>query len=148
MLTNMSPTVASRTALSSGLRISVMRLARRLRSERADHGLTLGQVSVLAGLERHGPMTPGEVAAHEGIRPPSATRTLASLTDLGLVTRTPHPSDGRQVVITITGEARALLREDRRRRDAWLAAALESLPADERAVLVAAAPILDRLAGV
>jgi DNA-binding MarR family transcriptional regulator len=143
----MSSTVASRTALSSGLRISVMRLARRLRAERSDHGLTLGQLSVLAGLDRHGPMTPGEVAVHEGIRPPSATRTVAALTELGLVTRAAHPSDGRQVVITITPAARVLLHEDRRRRDAWLAAALESLPQDERAILVAAAPILDRLAG-
>ena len=143
----MSPTLTSRTALSSGLRISVMRLARRLRSERADHGLTLGQLSVLAGLERHGPLTPGEIAAHEGIRPPSVTRTIASLTDLGLVTRTPHPTDGRAVLIAITPAASALLGEDRRRRDAWLAAALEQLPQDERDVLIAAAPILERLAG-
>jgi DNA-binding MarR family transcriptional regulator len=147
MLTNMSPTLAARTELSSGLRISVMRLARRLRSERADHGLTLGQVSMLAALDRHGPLSPREIAALEGIRPPSATRTIVALTDQGLVTRTPHASDGRQVVIALTPAARALLREDRRRRDAWLATALESLPDDERAVLMAAAPILDRLAG-
>ena len=143
----MSPTLASRSELSSELRIGVMRLARRLRSQRADHGLTLGQVSVLAALDRHGPLSPGEVAAHEGISPPSATRTIASLADLGLVTRTPHASDGRQLVIALTEGARDLLHEDRRRRDAWLADALEALSPHERAVLREAAPILDRLSG-
>ncbi|MEI6372637.1 MAG: MarR family transcriptional regulator [Actinomycetes bacterium] len=137
-----------RTELSSDLRISVTRLARRLRTERADHGLTLGQVSMLATLDRHGPLTAGELALHEGIRPPSATRTLASLDELGLITRACSETDRRQSVISITDAARDLLHEDRRRRDALLADLLDQLSDDERRVLAQASPLLDRLAGL
>lgn len=147
MLTNMSPTTLQRSTLASELRIGVMRLARRMRAERADHGLTLTQVSVLAAVDRHGPMTPGELAAHEGVRPPSATRTIGSLVDAGLLSRRPHDTDGRAVVIDLTDQARALLREDRRRRDAWMSQALDRLTPAERAVLRDAAALLDRLAG-
>ncbi len=147
MLSNMT-SIAHRSELSSDLRISVTRLARRLRTERADHGLTLGQVSMLATLDRHGPLTAGELALHEGIRPPSATRTLASLDELGLITRGSSETDRRQSVISITDAARDLLHEDRRRRDALLADLLDQLSEDERRVLAEASPLLDRLAGL
>ena len=147
MLSNMT-SIGHRSELSSDLRISVTRLARRLRTERADHGLTLGQVSMLATLDRHGPLTAGELALHEGIRPPSATRTLASLDELGLITRGSSETDRRQSVISITDAARDLLHEDRRRRDALLADLLDQLSEDERRVLAQASPLLDRLAGL
>lgn len=133
--------------LASDLRIAVMRLARRLRTERADHGLTLGQISMLATLDRHGPMTAGELAAHEGIRPPSATRTLASLDELGLVSRSESPNDRRQTVVTLTASARDLLSDDRRRRDALLADLLDTLDPADRELLAQSARLLDRLAG-
>lgn len=140
------PTAAD-TALASTLRLSVMRLARRLRQERADTSLTLGQLATMATLDRHGALTPGELAAHEKVQPPTMTRLLASLVEAGLVTRTPHPSDGRQVHVAVSAQGTALLREDRQRRDAWLARRLRELEPADLAVLREAAAVLDRLAG-
>ena len=139
------PTAAD-TALASALRLSVLRLARRLRAERADTDLTLSQLSALATLERHGALTPGELAAHERVRPPSMTRLVASLEEAGLVGRAAHATDRRQVVLTVLEPGAALLREDRRRRDAWLSRQLRDLPAEDLALLRAAAPVLARLA--
>ena len=136
----------TRTAeLASSMRVSVMRLSRRLRVERADHGLTLTQISVLATLDRHGALTPRELAQHERVQPPSMTRTLAGLEERALIVRTPHASDGRQHLISLAAPAASLLREDRRRRDAWLAQRLAELTQAERDVLRAAAPIIDRI---
>lgn len=134
------------TALASALRLSVMRLARRMRAERSDTSLTLTQLAALATVERHGPLTPGELAAAERVQPPSMTRVVASLQDAGLVARGPHPTDGRQVLLAVTAAGAALLREDRRRREAWLARQLADLDDDERDVLRRATALLDRLA--
>jgi DNA-binding MarR family transcriptional regulator len=133
--------------LASVLRISVMRLARRMRQQRSESGLTLTQLSALSMLDRQGPSTPGELAAHEKVQPPSMTRVLTHLEQLGLVERAPHPTDGRQVLIALTAAARAVLTEDRRRREAWLADHLADLTGAEREALRVAAPMLDRLAG-
>ena len=76
-----------------------MRATRRLRAEKSDSDLSDGQLSVLAFLEREGPSTPREIAAYERVQPPSMTRTLTALLDLGLVTRAEHPVDRRQVLI-------------------------------------------------
>jgi DNA-binding MarR family transcriptional regulator len=140
-------TVATQTALASTLRLSVMRLARRMRAERADTSLTLSQLAALATLDRHGPLSPGELAAHEKVQPPSMTRLLAVLETGGYVVRSPHPTDRRQVLVAASPAGLALLKEDRRRRDAWLNRRLRDLDADEIAVLHRAAGILDRLAG-
>jgi len=134
------------TALASTLRLAVMRLARRMRSERADTSLTLTQLAALATLERHGPLTPRELAAAERVTPPSMTRIAASLEAAGLATRTDHPSDGRQVLLAASPTGVALLREDRRRRDVWLAQRLRELDQADRDVLRQAAQVLDRLA--
>ncbi len=131
--------------LASELRVAVMRLARHLRTERAAHGLTLTQISTLATLEREGPLSPSELAAHERVQPPSMTRVLAGLEERGLIERTPHPSDRRQHVVALSKDARDLLREDRRRREAWLAQRLVALSPEERDVLRGAADILDRI---
>ncbi len=128
------------------LHVAVMRLARRLRAERADHGLTLTQLSALATLHRHGPMSPRALAEHERVTPPSMTRTLAVLADADLVTRTADPLDGRSHVIALTPAAEAILARDRERRAAWLASRTAMLSSDERATLERAAAILDRLA--
>jgi DNA-binding MarR family transcriptional regulator len=141
------PAALSETALASALRLAVMRLARRMRSERADTSLTLTQLATLATLERRGPLSPRELAAAERVQPPSMTRIAASLEAAGLVTRTDHPTDGRQVLLTIAPAGAALLREDRRRREAWLAQRLRDLDAEDRDVLRRATAVLDRLAG-
>lgn len=142
----LSPTSPSGVpTLAGDLRIAVMRLARRLRAERAEVGLTLTQLSALAALERHGPTTPGNLAAIERVRPPSMTRVLNGLVDQGLVSRRPHPTDGRQVIVEITAEAQTRLREDRRRREAWLARRLATLDVEQRRALRAVVPILEEL---
>jgi DNA-binding MarR family transcriptional regulator len=143
---NDMPTLTKTTELASLMRVSVMRLARRLRAERPDFGLSLTQIATLATVERHGPLTPRDIAGHEKVQPPSMTRILASLEERGLITRTPHPSDRRQHLVAITPAAKDLLREDRRRREAWLSVQLAGLTLEEREILRAAAPILDRIA--
>ena len=142
----MSPSTAATTDLAHDLRLALMRLARLLRQQRADHGLGMGQLSALATLERCGPMTAGALASHEQVRPPSMTKTLAALDAAEYVVRTPDPDDGRQVVVALAPSARKLLREDRRRREEWLAALLAELEPEQRAALHAALPVLEVLA--
>ncbi len=131
--------------LASGLRISVMRLSRRMR-QAPSSSLSPTQIATLATLERLGPMTLGELAAQERVQPPSMTRVIMHLDDLGLVTRSPHKTDGRQVIASVTPAGRELLESDRRRRDEWLAERLVELEPDEIAVLERAAVILDKIA--
>lgn len=140
----------SDVGLATTLRISVSRLARRLRVERlvpelAEPALSDTQLAALATLERHGAMTPGELAEHEKVQPPSMTRVIAALVEWQLVTRAPHPTDRRQVILTVTAGGRDLVQKVRRRREAWLAKRLAELSPDEQAILRAAAPILERL---
>ncbi len=136
---------ASELDLSSTLRISVMRLARRMRAERSDESLTPSQLAALATLERHGPLSPTALAELEKMQPPSMTRILAALEERGLVERVAHATDRRQVVIGLTRSGTAILAEDRRRRQAWLSKQLRTCTEDESAALRAAAPVLDRL---
>ena len=140
----------SDAGLATALRISVSRLARRLRVERtvpglAEPDLSETQLAALAALERHGAMTPGELAEHEKVQPPSMTRVISVLVDSQLVRREPHSSDRRQVVLTVTDAGRELVNKARRRRDVWLAKKLKELTPAERATLRAAAPILEKL---
>ncbi|MGH9062918.1 MAG: MarR family winged helix-turn-helix transcriptional regulator [Acidimicrobiales bacterium] len=132
-------------ALASSLRISVSRLARRLRAQRTDDSLSATQLAALATLDRHGPMTPGELADHEKVQPPSMTRVIAALEDRGLTSRTPHPRDGRQALVAISPAGSDRLRADRRRREAWLSCRLAELDPEDVQTLRAAAPVLERL---
>jgi DNA-binding MarR family transcriptional regulator len=145
------PTIekASRTdaGLASELRLSVMRLRRRLANERDPHNtLSMNAMATLGALYRNGDLTVGELAAHERVQPPSMTRTVNCLEEGGYVTRRAHDTDGRQVLVTLTESGRATLLADRARRDEWLAKRLRDLTAEERAVLRQAAPILQHLA--
>src|SRR5690348_5872643 len=89
--------------LASRLRLAVVRLNRRLRGQHgAEAAVTLTQLSAMASLHRHGPMTPGELAACVHVQPPANTRVVAALAEQGFVERSPHPSDGRQTVVTLT----------------------------------------------
>jgi DNA-binding MarR family transcriptional regulator len=142
---NDMPTMTRTAELASTMRVSIMRLSRRLRHERPDVGLGLTQTATLATIERHGPLTPREVAEHERVQPPSMSRVLAALEERALITRTAHPSDGRQQLVDITRAGRELLREDRRRREAWLALRLAELTPEERETLRAATTIIDRI---
>jgi DNA-binding MarR family transcriptional regulator len=148
----MTPTVQqvarTDTGLASLLRVSVARLSRRLRSERDPDNelLPVGQLSVLGSLFRNGPLTVGQLAGIERVQPPSMTRTVNCLVDGGYVERRPHETDGRQVVVSLSAKGEETLAADRKRRDAWLAQRLRELSPEERQLLRAAAPIIERLA--
>jgi DNA-binding MarR family transcriptional regulator len=137
-------------ALATAMRISISRLARRLRVERLGLGGTETvisdiQLAALAALERHDSMSPGELAEHEKVQPPSMTRVIAVLEERGLVRREPHATDRRQVILTVTADGRGLVQRVRRRREAWLAQRLQELTPDERQILRAASPILEKI---
>jgi DNA-binding MarR family transcriptional regulator len=133
-------------ALAHELRIAVMRFSRRLRGQRVDTSVTLTHLSAMSTLRRHGAMSAGELAAHERVQPPSMTRVVGALEAMELITRTPHPTDGRQVVIELTPAAHELLDAEARAREAWLSGRLEQLSPQEREVLQDAATIMDKLA--
>ena len=143
----MSRTTLDTAALAHDLRLAVMRFSRRLRTQRVDTSVTLTHLAALSTLKRNGPMSPGELAAQERVQPPSMTRVVVALENMGLVTRTPHPTDGRQVIIGLTPAAEDLLSAEARAREAWLSGRLQELTADERAVLREAAEIMEKLAG-
>ncbi|MCC5577402.1 MarR family transcriptional regulator [Microtetraspora sp. AC03309] len=150
MLTNEPKTepianLRSDAGLASALRVSLARLNRRLRKQAAGHALTPTQLATLAAVERHTAMTPGELAEHEKVQPPSMTRVIAKLEERGLLARSPHPTDRRQVTVSVTAAGATLLKEERRTKEAWLARRLKELTAEERATLRAAAPILEKL---
>jgi DNA-binding MarR family transcriptional regulator len=133
--------------LASELRLSVMRLRRRLAGEREPgNELSVGALSALGVLFRTGECTVGQLADHERVRPPSMTRTVSCLVDAGFVVRRSDEHDKRQVLISISDQGKQTLLADRRRRDAWLALRLRELTPHERAVLREAAPLIERLA--
>ena len=136
------PTPPTTDQLAVDLRVSLLRTARRLRAEKSVDELSDAQFSVLAHLFTQGPRTPGELAEAEHVRPPSMTRTIAGLVEQGLVERTGHPDDGRQVLITVSPAGRGVVEETRARRAAWLSRRLETLTDAERATLAEAARIL------
>jgi DNA-binding MarR family transcriptional regulator len=132
--------------LAGSLRVAVARLNRRMRYQREDDSLTLNQLATLGTLERHGPMPVGELAGHERVRPPSMTRTVSALEESGLAVREPHPVDRRVTVVRITEAGLERLVADRKRRDAWLAHRIRDLSREERDLLRAALPVLEKLA--
>jgi DNA-binding MarR family transcriptional regulator len=139
--------VRSDAGLASELRLSVMRLRRRLSNERhPDNALSMGAMAVLGCLFRNGDVTIGELASRERIQPPSMTRIVNALAEGGYVSRRAHETDGRQVVVVLSEQGRTTLLADRARRDAWLARRLHDLTPEERDLLRRAAPLLERLA--
>lgn len=131
--------------LATELRVALTRAVRRLRWERSSDRITDGQYSVLAALSNSGPMTPSALAERERVQPPPMTRTVNHLAEAGLVRRDPHPTDGRQVLVSITPAGEAEVRETRRRRTEWLARRLAELTPAERETLAAATTILRRI---
>ena len=148
MATTIEQVARTDSGLASALRISVMRLGRRLRNERDSDSelLSVGQLSVLGALFRNGSCTVGELASLERVQPPSMTRTVNCLEEGGYVVRQKHETDKRQVMVALSEKGTEILAADRRRRDVWLAQRLRELTPDERNLLRKAAPILERLA--
>ncbi|EUA92952.1 marR family protein [Mycobacterium ulcerans str. Harvey] len=119
-----------------------MRLARQLRFRNPSSPVSLSQLSALTTLANEGAMTPGALAIRERVRPPSMTRVIASLADMGLVDRTPHPVDGRQVLVSVSEAGAELVKAARRARQEWLTERLATLDGDKRDILRNAADIM------
>jgi DNA-binding MarR family transcriptional regulator len=128
------------------LRDAITRLNRRVRQARPVGDLTIAQLSALTSLQLAGALTPGELADAERVQPPTMTKIVARLEERGLVQRTPHPTDRRQVILGPTALGRAVLAQFERARDEWLARRLAELTAEERETLRQAAEILQKLA--
>jgi DNA-binding MarR family transcriptional regulator len=137
---------ASLTDSAARLRMAIVRTARRLRQEAAGAGgteLSPTAVAALASVERHGPLTPSELAGIERVKRPTATRTLRVLTEAGIVDRAPDPSDGRSALVSINAAGREQLRRLRGRKNAYLARRMRDLPPEDLATLERAAEILE-----
>ena len=126
--------------------MAVLRLARRLRAERADDSLSDGQFAVLAILSVHGPHALGALAERERVTAPSMNRTVNCLEESGYLTRTPDEADRRKVNIALTDEGRAVVAETVRRRDSWLEQALADLTPAQRELLHDAAELMREVA--
>jgi DNA-binding MarR family transcriptional regulator len=135
------------TDSAARLRMAVVRTARRLRQEAAGAvgELTPTSAAALATVERHGPLTPSELAGIERVKRPTATRTLRVLGEAGLVERTPDPADGRSALVSVTGEGRERLRRLRGRKNAYLARRMRDLPEADVETLERAAAILEQI---
>jgi DNA-binding MarR family transcriptional regulator len=132
--------------LTVQLRDAITRLNRRLRQERPLGDLTLTQLSALTSLRLGGDLTPRELSDAERVQPPTMTKIVSKLEERGLVQRTPHPTDGRQVLLSPTPEGLAVIDSYQRVRDEWLSARLADLTPEERDTVARAASILERLA--
>jgi DNA-binding MarR family transcriptional regulator len=130
--------------LAPRLRLAITRTARRLRQE-AGSDLGPSQTAALATIERHGPLSPSEVADRERIKRPTATRIVRHLQAAGLVERVRDPEDGRASILTITSEGRSLLRRLRARKTAYLAQRLDGLDEEDRRTLERAAELLEEM---
>jgi DNA-binding MarR family transcriptional regulator len=128
------------------LRVALARIARVLDRRSRGEALTGTQVSVLATADRLGPVRLGELAEIEGVNPTMLSRIVAKLEDDGLLARHPDPADGRAARVEVTAEGRALHERQRAERSRLLAARLDALPAPEAGALLAALPVLERLA--
>jgi DNA-binding MarR family transcriptional regulator len=131
--------------LASDLAIAVVRLTRHLRGRRAASPVSLTQLSALATLHREGPMTPGAIASRERVQPPSMTRVIASLADLGMVKREPHPTDGRQVIVTLSQSGVDVVVDEANAREEWLRAQLKRLDDEQMVTLREAVGIIESI---
>lgn len=146
MVPTRTTTKTDTAALAARLRLAVTRLARKLRRE-AEPGITPSMLAALSSVDRQGPLTMSELCAVEQVQPPSMTRIVAALVDLGLVSRESDPSDGRVAWVTVTPQGRKLLDRSRGRKEAYLAKALRDLDAHELETLEEAAAIIEGLTG-
>jgi DNA-binding MarR family transcriptional regulator len=137
----------SLTDSAARLRMAIVRTARRLRQEAAGAGgeLTPTGVSALATVERHGPLTPSELAEIERIKRPTVTRILRVLVEAGLVDRASDPADGRSALVSVNAAGRERLRRLRGRKNAYLARRMRDLPIDDVRTLERAAEILEEI---
>jgi DNA-binding MarR family transcriptional regulator len=132
--------------LAHVMRDAILRFNRRVRQARPVGDLTFSQLSALTSLQLAGALTPRELADVERVQPPTMTKIVGKLEERGLVARTPHPTDRRQVILAATEQGRAVYAQFERIRDEWLAQRLAELTPDERDTLQRAAEILQQVA--
>jgi len=132
--------------LAAQLSAPLTHLMQSLRRRPSSEPLRLSQLSAIAVLGKHGPMTPSDLARRQGVRPSSMTRALARLETLGLIRRGPVAGDRRRLIIELTSAGDALLASERRSSDQWLSGLLEAFTAEDRRILRAVLPVLDKLA--
>ena len=132
--------------LAKTLRDALTRLNRRIRQARPIGDLTTSQLSVLTSLQLAGALTPRELADVERVQPPTMTKIVGKLEERGLVARTPHPTDRRQVILAPTEAGRTVYAQFERARNEWLAGQLGRLSAADRETLARAAKILQQVA--
>jgi DNA-binding MarR family transcriptional regulator len=121
-------------------------LVRRMRAAAATQELSLTESVVMARLEREGPATIAELARAEGMKPQSMGATVASLEELGMLERRPHPTDGRQQHVRLTARGAAARKNTGDAKRSWLARSMSGLDAADRETLFAAGRIMRRLA--
>lgn len=131
---------------AASLRMAIFRLARRLRTQRADDTMSDAHIAVLATLYKNGPTPLGTLAAQERVSAPSMNRTVNGLADSGYVARTTDAEDGRKVNILLTDSGREVIVETVARRNAWLEGALAELTSQEHDLLMSAATIMRKVA--
>lgn len=145
-----APSDAGRQALAADAAETVFRgatgLAQRMRAERPRDGLTMSMVSVLAHVDRAGPLTPGRLADLQKVEPQTMTRTLSRLEEQGLVVRVPDEADRRRTRVALTDAGRQRLDDHVRARVGWLARAMGRLSPTEREVLRLAGTLMEALA--
>ena len=127
------------------LSLAIGQLLRRLRAESNPDELTWSQTVALSRLERAGSMTTADLARAESVKPQSMGATLAELEREGLVERQPHPTDGRQVLFSLTDEGVEARQKRSAAKQTWLLAAMARLDADEQQTLMSAAALIKRL---
>jgi len=132
--------------LAKTLREAIHRLNRRVRQARPVGDLTFSQLSALTSLQLAGALTPRELADMERVQPPTMTKIVGKLEDLGLVARTPHPTDRRQVILAATEQGRTVFAQFEKARNEWLALQLAELTPEQRDTLARAAEILQQVA--
>jgi DNA-binding MarR family transcriptional regulator len=121
-------------------------LVRRIRAAASTHELSFTESSVLGRLAKDGPSTIAALARAEAVRPQSMGTTVAALEEMGLVERTPHPTDGRQMNIALTAKGVAVRESQKDAKLAWFVQAVSQLSPEERQTLFEAGKILNRLA--
>lgn len=128
-------------ALANDVRVACQRISRRVRFE-STSDVAPHQFSVLVYLHHAGPRTPTQLAARDAVSTPSMTRTVNCLAEKGLVERSPHPDDGRQILVSLTGEGVRVVEKTIANRDTWMLAHIAMLSPEQLELLRRAADLL------
>ncbi len=131
---------------SQQLRLTIQRLARRIRANAANDEISESQRSVLFTLDNNGRQSLGSLSEHERVTPPSMNRTVNVLVASGLITRVTAEDDARRIEIDLSPAGHAFVDETRRQRDAWFTQQVDALSPEEQRIVDAAVPVLKKLA--